>query len=349
VTAGEVASEVRQGVALFDMSSRGVIEVAGEDRERWLDGMLSNHVAALGEGSERSGCYALLLTPKGRIVADFRVLWRESSYWLETRRDAVAGVIERLERYIIADDVRLMDRSADFDRLGVEGPGAGALLARAAGRDPGLARDACADLAIGDLQVVVAAFGWSGESGYQLFAAVGEGERVVGALESAAASGLSRPDPEALEILRIEAGIPMLGAELDEEVLPAEAHLDRAISTTKGCYTGQEIVARLRSRGQVNHLLVGLRFAEGEGLPAEGEKLVAGERETGELTSVCRSAAAGPIGLGYVRREHAVPGTQLLAGDLRASVSVLPFVALPEERSPPGGGAAAARVGPRRG
>jgi len=338
VRAGEVAATVRQGVALFAMQSRGFIEVTGEDRERWLDGMLSNDVGALREGREHSGCYALLLTPKGRIVADFHVLLRESAYWLETRRDAVPGVIERLERYIVADDVRLVDRSDDFDRLAVEGPGAGALLARASSSDLLPARDACCELAIGGQRVVLGAFGWSGASAYQIFAARGEGERVAEALgsvsgsvsDSASGAELLRADPGVLEVLRVEAGIPMLGAELDEEVLPAEAHLDHAISTTKGCYTGQEIVARLRSRGQVKHLLVGLRFREGDELPAVGEKLFAEERETGEITSVCRSAAAGPIGLGYVRREHAEPATALLAGGLRATVSALPFVTLAE-------------------
>jgi aminomethyltransferase len=315
------------------MSSRGCIEVSGEDAERWLDGMLSNHIAVLREGSEESGCYALLLTPKGRVVADLHVLLRGAAYWLETRRDAVPGVIERLQRYIIADDVELRDRSEDFDRLGVEGPGAPALLATGA---PGLpARDACCELNIGAESVVVAAFGWSGERAYQLFAARGSGERVAAALQEAAA-GLVHADPRVLEILRIEAGIPMLGAELDEEVLPAEAHLDHAISTSKGCYTGQEIVARLRSRGQVNHLLVGLRFEDAEKLPAVGEKLVVAERESGEITSACHSSTAGPIGLGYVRREHAEPGTRLLAGGTGASVASLPLVAcgdVPEGRS----------------
>jgi len=329
---GEVAAAVRRGVGLFPMPTRGLIEVTGEDGERWLDGMLSNHVGALREGSEHSGCYALLLTPKGRIVADFHVLLRGSAFWLETRRDAVPGVMERLERYIIADDVRLADRSGDFDRLGVEGPGAGALLARASGHDPGLARDACCELDIGGSRVVVGAFGWSGESAYQIFATLGEGERVAEALGSASGAELLQAHAGVLEVLRVEAGIPALGAELDEEVLPPEAHLDRAISTTKGCYTGQEIVARLRSRGQVNHLLVGLHFCEGEGdeegLPAVGERLFAGERETGEVTSVCRSAAAGPIGLGYVRREHAEPSTLLRVGDSKARVSALPFLAL---------------------
>jgi len=127
-----------------------------------------------------------------------------------------------------------------------------------------------------------------------------------------------------LEILRIESGTPRQGFELSEDVLPAEARLDAAISATKGCYVGQEIVARLRSRGQVNHLLVGLRF-EGR-LPERGARLSAGGKRTGEITSVAWSPQSGPIGLGFVRREHSEPGTEVDVDGQRAIVTALPFV-----------------------
>jgi aminomethyltransferase len=130
---------------------------------------------------------------------------------------------------------------------------------------------------------------------------------------------------EALEILRVEAGLPALGSELDEEVLPPEARLERAISTSKGCYVGQEIVARLRARGQVNHLLVGLRL-ESPLLPDVGTKLSVDGRTTGELTSVVLSPSEGPIALGYVRREHAEVGTQIEIAGQRARIAALPFV-----------------------
>ena len=129
----------------------------------------------------------------------------------------------------------------------------------------------------------------------------------------------------ALEIVRIEAGIPRLGSELGDDVFPDEARLERAISTTKGCYTGQEIVARLRSRGQVNHLLVGLRFS-GDVLPEPDAELLFESRPTGEVTSSCTSALAGDIGLGYVRRAHAEPGTELVVCSAPALVVALPIV-----------------------
>jgi folate-binding protein YgfZ len=135
-------------------------------------------------------------------------------------------------------------------------------------------------------------------------------------------------DRDTLEILRIEAGIPRLGAELDEDVFPAEAGLvARAVSLTKGCFTGQEIVARLESRGQVNHRLVGLRF-EGTAAPTPGEGLDDGDgKRVGEVTSGCVSPGAGAIGLGYVRRTLALAGTALRAGSRSVEVADLPLVA----------------------
>jgi folate-binding protein YgfZ len=176
------------------------------------------------------------------------------------------------------------------------------------------------------VEQVVVAFGWSGEDAYQLLVPAGQREVVVEAIAAAANPGeLVVAGAEALEILRIEAGVPLLGAELSDDVFPDEARLERAISTTKGCYTGQEIVARLRSRGHVNHLLVGLEFS-GEELPRPGTELLADRRRTGEVTSCCTSLLAGPIGLGFVRRTHAALGTKLAAGDSPARVAALPFV-----------------------
>lgn len=324
-----VANEVlatRRAAGLFELADRGVIAVTGRDCVRWLNGMVSNDVAALSPGPAASGCYALLLTPKGRIVADLHVLLRDDGFWLETARDAVPGVVERLSRYIVADDVTLEDRSDDFDRIGIEGPGAAAVLTAACGERLTLGADACADVSIGGDPVVVAAYGWTGEPAFQLFAASGRGPSLSKSLEQATEDNeLVRASAEALETLRIEAGTPRLGPELDEEVLPDEARLERAISHTKGCYTGQEIVARLHSRGQVNHLLVGLSF---EGAPlAPAVELFADGKRTGEVTSSCSSPAAGSIGLGFVHRKHAEPDTLLSAGDATARVVALPFVA----------------------
>jgi aminomethyltransferase len=327
MTAADLARAVHGGAGLFRRSDRGLIEVSGADRARWLNGMISNDVAALAPGPERSGCQALLLTRQGRIVADLHVLLRGECFWLETAAAAVARIVAVLGRFIVADRVELRDASAEVERLGLEGPAASRVLAAACGRPDGLAPDAAAELEIAGVPIVAAAFGVGGGPARQLFVPAGSGDRVAAALETAGAPlGLVAAGDEVLEILRIEAGTPRLGAELSEEVLPPEARLERAVSRRKGCYTGQEVVERLASQGRPSHLLVGFRFEAGVpgALPAE----VRGDgRKLGEVTSACVSPHQGAIGLGFVRAAHAEPGTRVEAGGRPARVAALPFVA----------------------
>ena len=310
----------RAGAALFPRGDAGLVVVTGADRVRWLDGMLSNDVARLEPGPERSGCPALLLTRKGRIVADPHVLLRPDALWLAVARDAVPAVIATLDRFIVADRVELSDGSDAWDRLALEGPAAPSLLESAAGAPPDLAAGAVADAQLAGIPVVVAAFGVT-PTGRHLFAPAGSGERASAAL---LAAGATLAGAEALEILRIEEGLPRLYAELDDDVLPAEAGLDGSISATKGCYTGQEIVARLASRGRVNHRLVGLVFDVGVP-PSRGDAIRDGTREVGEITSACVSPGAGAIALGFVRATRAEPGTRLDVAGLPARVAPLPF------------------------
>jgi folate-binding protein YgfZ len=323
----------RAGAGLFRLPERGVIEVTGSERVRWLDGMLTQDVKALAAAGPGAGGYALLLTQQGRIVADLHLLVDADGIWLEGERAHLPGVIARLEKLIIADDVALADRSEAVARLAVEGPRAGEALAAALGEAPALAPGAWAARAIGDVPLRMAAFALGEGPGFQLFAPAERGEAVARAL---LACGLTAAGADALELLRIEAGRPRLGCELDESVLPAEARLlDAAVSVTKGCYTGQEVVARLRSRGRMNHLLVGLCF-EGRGaawLPGKGTALTHAGRRAGEVTSAVLSPRFGPIGLGYVRHEWSVPGTLLELEDGRARVVALPFAAEGSEAS----------------
>jgi len=323
------AAAARRGAGVFVLRERALIAVRGRDRVRWLDGMLSNDVARLRPGRASSGCYALLLTPQGRIVSDFHVLQRGEELWLETEAHGLPEILARLERHIIADDVALVDRSAEFARIGVEGAAAPRILARALGEPPQLAPECADDFSRAGDRICVAAYGWSGAPGFQLIAPAGAGAPLVSALRAAAApdAPLVEGDAEVLEILRIEAGIPRLHRELDEDVLPAEAGLmARAVSLEKGCYTGQEIVARIHSRGAESHRLVALRFTDAE--PAAGAELRAGERVVGSVTSSCRSATAGPIGLGFVRRPFDAEGSELLADGVVARVAAAPLVAL---------------------
>ncbi len=327
----EIVAATRSAAGLFEMVSRGLIEVRGEDRVRWLDGMISGDVEALVEAESGSGCYATLLTHRGAIVADLHVARIGDVFLLESLRTEIPHILEVLNGFIIADDVELFDRSEENFVLGLEGPVAPAILDAALAGSASLptAENWC-EAEIANRSVLVGAFGFSGEAGYQLHFEPGARGEIEAALDAAAgARSIVRGDLAALEILRIEAGIPALGRELDEEVLPPEARLERAIAPDKGCYVGQEIVARLRARGQVNHLLVGLKL-DAKKLPAEGAELSVDGRKTGEMTSLAQSPSVGLIALGYVRREHAEPGTRVEFEAGHASVVELPFVSASE-------------------
>jgi len=330
---GEQALRCREGAGLFRLGERGLVVVEGSDRARWLNGMLTNDISVLAAGRERSGCHALLLTRIGRIVADVHVLLREGAFWLETEKSAVAPLLATLGKYIIADDVRLSEATPSWERLALEGPAASAIFAIAAGEAPGLAPDAAASFEIAGISVLAGAWGVSGEDALQLFVPAGGGATVALALRRAGAGhALVEAGEDVLEILRVEAGTPRQGRELSEAVLPAEVGLARAISTTKGCYTGQEIVSRMAVRGGASHSLVGLAL-EGGSAPAAGAAISVQGARVGELTSAALSASAGAIALAYVRRTHAAPGTELVVEGRGARVTALPFVA-PRSRAP---------------
>jgi folate-binding protein YgfZ len=291
-----------------DAGGRGKLRVTGSDRVRFLDGMLTQ---ALGDAAPGDRRPAAQLDRKGRLVADLFVLVDSEAVLLDTAEGRAGAVLEILEKHVIADDVRIEDLSADRGHLVVEGPGARAAAARVApvppeGRFEAVARAAGAILWVGG--------GILTETGVQ---AIGPRE-VIEAL----ASELALPSlaPEDAETLRVMAFVPRFGVDMTERSFPAEARLEDAISWEKGCYIGQEIVARIHSRGQVNRLLVQL---QAEALPAAGAAITAGDGEEREV-GVVTSAAVGPRGavaLGYVRREHAAPGARL-------SISGAPAVVL---------------------
>jgi aminomethyltransferase len=309
---------VRESAGLFRLPGRGVIEVSGGDRARWLDGMISADVKALAPGN---GAPGLLLTRQGRIVADLHVLARADAFWLELEAAALPGVVQRLAGYVIADDVTLADRSPELARFAVEGPRAAERLAAAGADASGLAPYGWREASIAGAPLTLAAYGFTGLPAFQLFVPAGAAEAVSDAL---LATGLAPASGDTLECLRIAAGLPWLGRELDESVLPAEARLDAAISTTKGCYTGQEVVTRMRSRGRVRHLLVGLRF-DGDVLPAHGAEIEGDAGRIGQVTSSVLSPEEGAIGLGFVRTEDATPGASVRVAGTAARLAALPL------------------------
>ena len=306
------------GAALFRLPERGVIEVSGSDRVRWLDGMISADVKALAPGA---GAWGLLLTRQGRVVADLHVLARAEGFWLELERVGVEAVLARLAGYVIADDVALTDRSGEFARFALEGARAAETLSAASGEELALAPHAWREVPLAGARPVAAAYGFTGLPAFQLIVPAAASEAVAAALLAAGAVAASA---DTLECLRVAAGTPRLGYELDESVLPAEARLEGAIALQKGCYTGQEVVTRMRTRGRAAHQLVGLRF-EGERLPERGAAIEAAGARVGQVTSAVRSPDAGAIGLGFVRVEVALPGADVRVAGYPARIAELPI------------------------
>ena len=316
---------VRRSAGFFDFSFRARFAAAGADHVTFLHNMLSNDVKGLAPGQ---GTYATLLDVKGHILADLRVYRERDQIVLETDADLLAKTMQTLERYIIMDDVAL--RPLELSSIALQGPRSSALLGKILGAGtPNLDREYDhAEASLSDHESVrVVKASNTGEDGYEIWADAGTVAHVWEALRDARSDFEASPcGTEALETLRIEAGIPRYGAELGEDTLPLEAGLLNALSFTKGCYIGQEIVERTRSRGHVNWMLAGF-FVQADAPPPMGEKLFLEGKEIGEITSACISPTLRKtIALGYVRREASDPGTRLaLSPGSLAEVTQLPF------------------------
>ncbi len=316
---------VRTAAGLFDGSFRVRFEASGSDRVRFLHAMLSNDIRGLAAGQ---GTYAALLDTRGHILADLIVCCLENSFVVDTDTDLIEKTLQTLNHYNIGGRTPL--ERVGSTALFLQGPASGAVLKELLHVDlqvelsgPEELRHVEADFAGGAVRLVR----WSitGEEGYALWTAPDAAQELSSRI-LISGSTVIPCGAQALETLRIEAGIPRYGAELAEDVLPLEAGLLSALSFTKGCYIGQEIVERARSRGRLNWKLVGL-FINGNQPPAPGEKLLSGGQEAGEITSACVAPSLGrTIAMAYVRREAAEPGTALaLASGLAAEVTTLPF------------------------
>lgn len=321
----EECRAVRSAAGVIDRTDRGFLTATGKDAARFLHGMVTNEVQTLKPGQGNYSCH---LNTQGQIVTDFHLLAMPDHYLLATGTGYVTPLQQALDRYIIADEVELADRSAQLAALSVEGPHSGSLL-QASGA-ASLPTEECqhAWRELGGTPTLIVRLSETGEEGYRLIFVPANAENIWNTLREQRETVPWEPVGfEALNVLRTEAGIPWMGAELTEKTLPPEARLEeRAISYTKGCYIGQEIVERIRSRGNVNRLLCGFLW-EGETLPATGSKLLVKEKEVGWITTAVHSPTLGrAIALGYLRREHSEPGTEIsVAGGGTAKVTELPF------------------------
>jgi len=319
---------VAEVAGVLDLSSRGRLCVTGADRVRFLNGQVTNNVKDLAVGQ---GCYAALVNAKGKLQSDLNIYCLPGELLLDFESGLTATVVERLEKYIIADDVQVVDVGPHYGMITVQGPRASAVVSAAGFQPAAVPRHWTAVKSDpGEIYCVNNARGIA--EGFDLFMPVTARDELLDRLvASATAAGGGLTSLEALEVIRVEAGIARFGVDMDESNLAPEAIEARAISYAKGCYIGQEVISRIRAYGEVAKSLRGLRLADKiTVLPSRGDKLLREGKEVGYITSAVRSPKFHThIALAYVRREHKAPGTclEVLCGQdrLKASVCDLPF------------------------
>jgi folate-binding protein YgfZ len=315
---GHLVEEYRvlvEGCGLVDRSERGKLALSGPGAKSFLAGQVTNDTEALQPGD---GCYAAFLTHKGKMLGDMRVLDSGEELLLDTERVALQALFDMIRRFKIGYDVELHKRTLECALLSLVGPASRAVAAHAADRDELPEHEhAHTPATIAGQKVRLIA---TDEGGMDVLCDASDREAVSKALVAAGAQPVSEA---AAEIVRVERGRPRYGVDLDDTTIPQEAGLnERAVSFTKGCYVGQETVARLYYKGKPNRHLRGLRLSAPA---ASGEELRLGERSVGHIGSSVVSPVLGPIGLALVRRE-AEPGATVAVGEhATAEVVQLPF------------------------
>jgi len=280
---------LRTRAGWIDLPARGKIKLTGEDRTRLLHAMTTNHIQQLTPGT---GCYAFFLNDKGRVIADANVLCRPDYFLLDVEPETCEPLYQHLDRFIIADDVTLENATTTLATIAVEGPQAAEVMQRAGAPVPE------ADYASVDWgEMLIARLNSTGSSGFFIFAPVAEKAALISRLEAA---GAEPADAEAARIVRLEHGKPRYSEDISERFLAQEANQPHALHFSKGCYLGQEIVERVRSRGQIHRVLKPLTLDTTEP-PAPGAKLDLNGIAV-EITSAAYSPALGKVvALAYVR------------------------------------------------
>jgi folate-binding protein YgfZ len=329
---GDAAAEyhsVRSTVGLIDLSHRGLLQFTGPDRLTFLQGMLSNDLRVL---KPFDGQYATVLTQQGKVIADVRVLCSENSFYLDFWEPLEEKLLAHLNRYLVADEVEIAERSGNFRMLSLQGPKSEDLLRTLCSRSElpaALLQHGTANLA--DTPIYILRASHTGEAGFDLIVPFAQLAKVAWQLTDVGGQfGARWVGEEPLNILRVEAGIPRYGIDFSEDNLLLEVDIEHAVSFNKGCYLGQEVIERIRSRGHVNKKLCGLTLA-GQRTAAAGDSILAGDKEVGKITSSVDSPALKrPIALGYVQKDFWSPGTTLAIRSeeslITATVTALPFV-----------------------
>jgi aminomethyltransferase len=311
---------LRSGAGIFDLGWLGMLVITGEDRVRWLNGMVTNNTRDL---PVNHGNYSLLLNAQGRIQGDLTAYNRGEHYIVTTDLSQLEKVIGIFDKYIIMDDVEVTNVSDKLTSLGIAGPNSREVLAKAGFQVPELQPGEVTDLHWSNLGLsIVRGLGDRGES-YDIWISPDNAPSLWDALVRVGAKPVGY---EALELDRMVRGIPKYGVDMTERFLPQETAQDRALHFAKGCYLGQEIVERIRSRAQLHRVLTGFEI---EGAPpSAGTSVTAGDKKVGEITSAAEVPVEGgkkTIALGYIRIEANTSGNKVRVEEAGAVVSALPF------------------------
>ena len=318
---GSELGALRHQAGLHALDWQGKLVLTGEDRVRWLNGMVTNNVRDLAPGF---GNYSFVLNPQGRIQGDLNAYHRGDHILITTDRAQLTKLKELFDKYIIMDDVEVTDVSDKLLSLAVTGPTAHEILARAGFQLPPLIPGRVLDTEWHHVGVSIVRGMLERIQTYEIWISPENAAPFWDSLISAASTPVGA---EALEWFRILNGVPQYGIDIGERDLPQETAQDHALHFVKGCYIGQEIVERIRSRGQVHRTFTGFELA-GEPLPARGTKIQRDSKDVGEITSTITvpiDAHKRHIALGYIRREAATAGTQIQVGEATATVAPLPF------------------------
>ena len=318
-------AELRFGCGVYDLGYRAKISLTGADRVRWLNGMVTNNIRDL--AADR-GVYAFLLNPQGHILGDLYSYNRGDSILIDTDRSQLEKILATFDHYIIMDDVEVKNLSDELTALGITGPKARDVLNKAGIAVPEMqplqAVEATCECDCDCVKCTVVRGQDSETESYDLWLSPSEVRKTWDALLAAGASPVGF---EAIELQRIVSGIPLYGVDIRERDLPQETEQERALNFNKGCYVGQEIIERIRSRGAVHRKFSGF-IADGVAAIPPGNKIVAGEKEVGEITSVAALDLRGvkkTVALGYLRREVSTPGREVVIAGVKAIVASLPI------------------------
>jgi folate-binding protein YgfZ len=301
-----------EAAAVVEMDWFGVIKLTGAERASWLQGMITNDVLKLAPGA---GCYAAHLSPQGKIVAQMHVLMDEDALWLSLERAVIPKLIAAFDKLLIMEDVQMADVSGGYSILGVIGPAAPAVLESWLGEPLKLGGGQYSNRKFEDCRIVVS------DLGYDIWVPRGQAGKVLHFLGLHGATSI---DHGTWDVLRTEAGIPVYGVDIDETTTMPEIG-SRGISYDKGCYIGQEVVAKVKYIGHVNRQFVGLILSD-SALPDVKSPIRKGGRDVGHVTTALYSPGQKkPIALGFVSRSAYAPGSEVEVGNATATIVELPF------------------------